>query len=355
MSLGIIDENGTTLATLARNSQSMIASFTISETKQVYLFCFIPNGSVINNYEVELQVEKGSTKTTYEPYIGSSYPIYLGVENLLDSDIDIERTLSNYGNVNITLNSACTLQAGTYTLSFDAKSDANSGRHLNKVNFYNTNTLVKEISFYKAVTTNWQRMSVNVVFDSATTFTTIPIQVAEGGTYYFKDFQLEKGSKANSFTPYGVQPIELCKIGTYQDYIYKENGSWYLHKEIGKVVLDGSESWYIRNDVQQTGYTCFRNGSYVVNSRYTGSNITNVYCNYFVVLAQYTGQPMIRIINATEYGETIMFPSSIASTEADFKTWLSSHNTILYYVLPTPTNTEITDTTLISQLESLSS
>lgn len=29
--------------------------------------------------------------------------------------------------------------------------------------------------------------------------------------------------------------IELCKIGNYQDYIYKSGGKWYVHKEVGKI------------------------------------------------------------------------------------------------------------------------
>ena len=38
---------------------------------------------------------------------------------------------------------------------------------------------------------------------------------------------------------------------------------------------------------------------------------------------------------------------------ADFKTWLQSNNMPIYYVMETPTYTEITDSTLISQLETL--
>ena len=38
---------------------------------------------------------------------------------------------------------------------------------------------------------------------------------------------------------------------------------------------------------------------------------------------------------------------------ATFNNWLSTHNTIVYYVLATPTTTEITDTELINQLESI--
>jgi hypothetical protein len=36
-----------------------------------------------------------------------------------------------------------------------------------------------------------------------------------------------------------------------------------------------------------------------------------------------------------------------------WKTWLSTHNTIVYYVLETPTTTQITDDDLITQLEAL--
>ena len=47
--------------------------------------------------------------------------------------------------------------------------------------------------------------------------------------------------------------------------------------------------------------------------------------------------------------------SNTANTANLFKTWLSTHNTTVYYVLATPTYTEITDTNLINQLEALKS
>lgn len=46
-------------------------------------------------------------------------------------------------------------------------------------------------------------------------------------------------------------------------------------------------------------------------------------------------------------------PSTKASTVEQLKTWLSTHNTDVYYILATPITTEITDTTLINQLESI--
>lgn len=46
--------------------------------------------------------------------------------------------------------------------------------------------------------------------------------------------QVEKGSTATSYAPY-FTPIELCKIGDYQDYIYKSDGKWYIRKEVEKI------------------------------------------------------------------------------------------------------------------------
>lgn len=78
--------------------------------------------------------------------------------------------------------------------------------------------------------------------------------------------------------------IELCKIGSYQDYIYKSGGDWYVHKEIGKI------------------------------ASYNGESITTDYIST-------TGQ-------------------------------LSTGATV-YYVLTSTTNTQITDNTLIGQLEAV--
>jgi uncharacterized protein YdgA (DUF945 family) len=46
--------------------------------------------------------------------------------------------------------------------------------------------------------------------------------------------------------------------------------------------------------------------------------------------------------------------TTITSLDA-WKTWLGSHNMTVYYALTTPTDTKITDATLISQLDALNS
>ena len=125
-----------------------------------------------------------------------------------------------------------------------------------------------------------------------------------------------------------------------------------MHKEIGKIVLNGSEGWYIEN-------TGTANWLYLVNNIQsldiiTDSTATNMLCDYYpyglVGLSNTTqgmyivkGQKQVRIRWGTE------------DTAQNFKTWLSNHNVSVYFVLNTQTNTEITDATLLSQLNAIDS
>lgn len=205
--------------------------------------------------------------------------------------------------------------------------------------------------------------------------------------------QIEKGSTATSYEPYtGGQPspspdypqavevvtgnvevtisnenntesktlpvslgnIELCKLGDYQDYLYKNNGKWYKYNAINKLVLNGSENWSAHGSIASwffwdgiiNGFTDNTSSGYALSNYFTQkpySAVTSLKNGEFAY-GQVAGETRKRfVIKDTDY-----------TTVADFKSWLSTHNTIVYYVLATPTDTEITDTTLISQLEEIS-
>jgi len=131
--------------------------------------------------------------------------------------------------------------------------------------------------------------------------------------------------------------IELNKISTYQDYIYKSNNIWYLHKEIGKVVLDGSENWI---------YAKASNNNNRFKLEQTMQECVNILSNYFI----YKTDNTYGTIFWNSYNLWILYDTSDVNT---FKTWLSTHNTDVYYVLDTSTDTEITDETLLEQLNNL--
>lgn len=183
----------------------------------------------------------------------------------------------------------------------------------------------------------------------------IAIFIANGTTINNITFkpQLDLGSTATSYEPYqattypiNLGTMELCKIGDYQDYIYKSEDKWYKHSEIGKMVLDGSESnWRKGSTTDDDRFIYDLRTSeqlYVVTS--------NSLCNRFsynttkIVSSWRNNQDVQLVFDYTEYGTT---------TLEQWENWLSTHNLILYQPLVTPTDTEITDTTLIAQLNTL--
>ena len=419
---------------------------------------------------VKIMFNKGNTALPYEPYIGKDYEIDLPVENYVNNTTgtitnnDITYTQNENGSITANGTSSGvsyynitkpTLQAGTYTLS-----GCPSGGSVNS-----SYKLVMEYNGTSAVDIgNGATFTIN----SETTATQFYIEVRSGKTLdnLLFNIQIEKGTKANHYTPYGTTPIELCKIGTYQDRIFKSSGKnlldsliqgvidtntgefisnpnteyrvsenyikvdsnkvgvsyltsgtkqivlfeyksdytyityqvasnnsnlftlnsntkyikirlrgagveitdiknamvsndsvlpyepygsgkWYLYKEIGEVVLDGSE----------TGWSANTSGANKIFYRQvTGKSGNNIIScsNYF----KYNSANNWQYINNNEFtmqlnSEYIFIRYDEAGTLTNFKTWLSTHPTSVYYALATPTCTEITDIILINELESI--
>lgn len=174
-----------------------------------------------------------------------------------------------------------------------------------------------------------------------------------------KGYQLEKSASSTTFAPYSKQTlpidigsIELCKLGTYQDYIYKDGDDWKVHKALNKTTLNGSEGWY--NAGGNAPYGLVINDGLITTS---DNNPPLVFCDKFYPVSQTATwsvyDSLISCNNISSSTKTIRIRYTSIATLADFKTWLTEHNTILYYVLATATDTIITDTTLIAQLEAV--
>lgn len=147
--------------------------------------------------------------------------------------------------------------------------------------------------------------------------------------------------------PISLGSLELCKIGDYQDYIYKNNEKWYKHKVIGKIVFDGTRTGW--------GFgTAGLGNMNVANINIPSMLIQNFglgFCNCFI-------RGTSKKINTLRFGandsQLWFYVNATEFTNInDWKTWLSNNNITVYYVLATPIDEEITDTTLISQLEAL--
>lgn len=215
-------------------------------------------------------------------------------------------------------------------------------------------------AFSKTVPKTGQQIGTRVVKTSTIETFTVPdgynyivVRQIETGSESINNLMILKGTYTTApgyeqhqgkELPLDLGSIELCRIGDYQDYFYKESNKWYLHKEIGKVVLNGSESDWTRESYSEQYY--YRLLTNIPNQ-------SNGFSNYFTVIAYSAG--LLSHTNSLRINNSyldIVTDKSNTSLD-DFKTWLSTHNTIVYYELATPTDTEITDTTLISQLEAI--
>lgn len=186
---------------------------------------------------------------------------------------------------------------------------------------------------------------------TANTFTTGP------ETYYVRvvcvnsdlnAVQVEAGSVASSYSDY-FTPIELCRIATAYDYIYRSGNNFYIHREIGKYIFDGSETWSVNGNNWRTTnpITDLKSSEisdmglsdkFIYWANTSGSVGTGLPEGYF-------GFPQNK--------QNIDFRYSGVSTAADFKTWVENNTIIIYYVKETPEEELITNDELIFQLRDL--
>ena len=283
------------------------------------------------------------------------------------------------------------LAAGTYTISFDLDSfelGTNSTMSIYMSFFNSSGTNVTGDKNLLTIASDTSLSRYNYTFEASEDvhYTTSQIRITtsaynNGGRCKISNIQIESGSSPSSYEPYvggvpapnpsypqnvnvvtGVQTItlsdddsttqnyivdlgtlELAKIGDYQDYIYKSGDDWYVHKEIGKVVYNGTENWsfgtasalrvLVEIETNMEPYT------------------TNALCSHLV----YGNTASASQDNVFNIGSNKVYAKATAiTTSADsWKTWLATHNVSLYYQLTTPTDTQIIDTVLLSQLNAI--
>ena len=159
--------------------------------------------------------------------------------------------------------------------------------------------------------------------------------------------QIEFNSSVTDYIPYQSQsyPItlpsgmELCKIGDYQDYIYKSSGKWYKYGVNKKLILNGEES--ITLDSYSLRFIITPDDTYQQNG----------YSNRYIYGSTYQETGKFDILANGKLA--INYPNDNVQTVETLRTYLANNETYFYLPLVTPIVTEITDTTLVSQLNAL--
>lgn len=207
----------------------------------------------------------------------------------------------------------------------------------------------------------WKRQASFTFTAAVSGYLGVPISRTNDGdltpsdvaSYYF---QIEKGSTSTTYEPY--YDYELCKIGDYQDVIYKENNKWYVDKYVGKVVLNGSEpSWSVYLDMPVNPDYMYAYSStydsYLKGDEYNGFCDNFVNFGNYLTISRVIQQPCFSNSNNQNTTLRFMIPKTIASTRAEWVSWLSNNNVTVYGVLSTSTTSEITEPNLVAQLEAI--
>lgn len=351
-------------------------------------FIYIIAGQVFNNLTLYPQLELGPTTTEFEPYVGgtpSPNPDYpqdirvvkgnntikvtgkniLQITNLNVSSNGIVPTLNSDGSLSYSGTTtatssvfmaftSCNWKAGDYKFSRNKSLDYQSRLQVtyedDTTQSFNINATYtnSNVSFTKNVKS--YRLSIN----GLTTDTEY------NDTLYL---QLEQGSTVTDFQPYQEQTyplnlnnietdevtmdIELCKIGNYEDIIFKQHGQWHYGKIIKKIVLDGSET--------PSSVSASTNTTRVSYNHYADGTVNdNIVCNLLTFVRNWSSDIEGIAYDTSNGGFWFRInKSTIGTTQAEVQSWLSSNNLICYIALATPTDYIITDTDLIEQLEDL--
>lgn len=158
------------------------------------------------------------------------------------------------------------------------------------------------------------------------------------------------GTNVNEYT-LDLGNLELCKISDYQDYIYKDGVKWYIHKEIGKRILNGSENWQFYGDSRWKFRLNVNDIQPFTNNTYNAP--TTVICSHFTVTNWNNANNNGMFTGMRDINTTLSFAYNDMTTLADFKSWLSNNNVTVYYVLNSPIIIEITNELLVNELNSL--
>lgn len=224
------DSNGTNRTNLGEEMGSGNNSLTFTIPNQTYaqeylaIRIYLGNGTPGETYLAKKpRVVYGDTPKSYESYTSQSYPINLGVENLFNGNNVITTHTGNWG---ITFENDI--------LSIQHKTEYSTGAPNCDLGTLPSGTYVISMEgTYIPVGLYRNNVYSNMLNTNGTTFNcdgteNIKIYFSnnEVTTRTYTKLQIEKGSKVNSYTPYGTTPIEMCDIPNtdYEDSFIKNSG-----------------------------------------------------------------------------------------------------------------------------------
>lgn len=339
----------------------------------------------------EPQLEVGSTATAFEPYVGgtaSPNPDYPQAVNVVTGSQAIAITGKNicdesdltyiYSSnpTRITLSSLsngikCTVSEGAEVSPIVLFKSIDLTNHRGSTVRFRANFTGDDIRIGRMDASGSSRTGTVTTSTSGNEISFVVPNDLGSSPYLFYGFKCKSSSTqlendytdliltidntTTPFQPYQSQSytvnlgsVELCKIGDYQDYIYKSGDDWYVHKEIDKYTFDGTENWI----TEPYGTNSWRIGGLFPNLEFDAEKII---CLFDISKGvPFNGrrsgdatQTCVCYLNTTG---TLIIRNTTITTQAQMQSASTGKN---FYYWQTPTDTQITDASLIAQLDAL--
>lgn len=355
------------------------------------------------NFSFKVQFESGGSKTAFEPYRGGapspspSFPSV--VENISgnssvkvhgknvwiytpenfyvqganttyainsDGSLSVTTTAGQYQQSSFLLN----LPDGEYTFSLGSVTSTNTSMNVKRMTLVysenNTYTTVQHIDAGTPQTVTLSntdnRLYMLRFWGSYAT------SISNTSTY--SGVQIELGNQASSYEafkemefPLSLGALNFAKIDSAKDRLYNVGNKWYKHAEVGHKIIDADVSGIAQDGTAGTS-TASYSGAFLIMNAATGVDNTALSSNLGTINSQAisdnTGALSMQdgtFAHRSGTNDRLYFRNSALTgkTGDEVKTILSGNSggADLWYILATAVEEEITDLTLISQLEDI--
>ena len=375
--IGILDANEELINNIILNANTKV--FTLSSDKTATkLRFYTDSGQVFDNYILKVMLINSGDNENWEPYTNGpapnpDYPFPIHTVSG-ENNIKIEnKNLINFGTQSFTTfyqQTDLNIPAGTYTLSALITSSDTTNTY-SRAYFYSASSTSLGVVNLDRNTRASKTITLTDIATRLVIYSSIDYSSSNGKTATWKDIMLEQGSAATEYTPHQEQnyvihlgDLEYCKIGDYKDQIFKNTinspyydstlneNEWYMKKNIKKIVLDGTENWVLNSNYQVKYRYTLELNDLIYYDNNDGTEVSAL-SDYFKGVP--TNEWSTTVNSLTIISNKRLLISSEINNVTDFKTWLITHNTIVYYVLNTSEYINITQNypTLATQLETL--
>lgn len=287
-------------------------------------------GSVINQ-TIGVQLELGSTATSYAPFV-SVYG-----KNLFDGELVL----------------------GTYNGSGQAVSSTTQYRNSKPISitgglqyaFSSNGASAYDLFFYDS-SMNYLGYGYTTGVYTARSDAAY-LNFATSGSVSAKPTQMmvEQNSAATDYEPCIPGPIELCKIGSNQDMIYRDNGKWWIKKSTSSLEINGSETWNFLSS-----YDTFSMSLPEIALQEWSASAPDVAMSKSFAAGNWYemyNKSADNIIGSNNNNHQLRIRTTKFTSASEWTTWLSANHQTVRFVLSSPTIAQITNEALVAQLEAV--